>query len=85
MMLGIAHFDTDGSPRWSLALGAMSDARLFEGKAVSYLGGQAMGQSYRPPTATSDTGRVSLLFTDSTHATVLLPGGRKVTIERFRY
>ena len=85
MMLGIAHFDTDGSPRWSLALGAMSDARLFEGKAVSYLGGQALGQSYRAPTATADSGRVSIIFSDSTHATALLPGGRKVTIERFRY
>ena len=85
MMLGIAHFDTDGSPRWSLAMGTMSDARFFEGTAVSYLGGQALGQSFRAPTATSETGRVSVIFSDSTHATVLLPGGRKVSIERFRY
>ena len=85
MMLGIAHFDADGSPRWSLAMGAMADACLFEGTAVSYVGGQALGQSYRPPTATSETGRVSVTFSDATHATVLLPGGRKVAIERFPF
>lgn len=85
MMLGIAHFDSDGSPRWSLAMGAMADPRLFEGSAVSYLGGQALGQSYRAPSATSETGRVSVSFSDATHATVLLPGGRQVAIKRFQF
>ncbi|MSP50304.1 MAG: hypothetical protein EXQ95_13390 [Alphaproteobacteria bacterium] len=85
LMVGVFHFDVDGAPRWSIAMGPMSDPRVFEGTLVSYLGGQALGQSYRAPTSTAETGRIALLFDDATHAIALLPGGRQVTIERFRF
>jgi len=85
LMLGIFHFDSDGSPRWSTAMAAMTDQHIFEGTLVSYRGGQALGQSYREPDSATETGRITVLFNDSTHAIVLLPSGRQVLIERYRF
>lgn len=85
MMIGAFHYDTDGAPRWSIAIGAMSGPRAFEGNLISYLGGQSLGQSYRAPSSTSDSGRITILFGDARHATVLFPSGRQVAIERFQF
>jgi hypothetical protein len=85
LMLGIAHFDAAGAARWSIVVGGMTTPYTFEANAASFEGGQALGQSYRPPTGSSDTGRVSIVFQDSKHATIQLPGGRSVSIERFQF
>jgi hypothetical protein len=85
LMLGIAHFDAGGAPRWSLAIGTMISPHIFETNATSFDGGQALGQTYRAPTTSSDSGRLSIVFQDARHATLYLPGGRAIQIERFQY
>lgn len=85
LMLGVFHYDSDGSSRWSTAMATMTSPHIFDGTLFSYRGGQALGQSYRAPGSVNETGRITVLFSDTTHATVLLPGGRQVAIERYRF
>lgn len=85
LMVGAFHYDADGTPRWSVAMGPMTDARIFEGTLTSYRGGQALGQSYHAPSSTVETGHITLLFSDATHAVALLPGGRQVVLERYQF
>jgi hypothetical protein len=85
LMLGIAHFDEAGTARWSLATGMLTTPAAFETVALGYYGGQAFGQSYRPPSGTAPVGQLSVGFLDSSHALLRLPGGRTVAIERFRF
>lgn len=85
LMVGVFHYDADGTSRWSVAMAPMTSQHVFEGSLVSYLGGQALGEAYREPSSTFDTGHITLLFSDARHAIVLLPGGRQVLIERYQF
>jgi len=85
LMLGVFHYDSDGSSRWSISMATMTSPHVFEGTLVSYRGGQALGQSFREPDSATQTGHITVMFSDTTHAIVLLPGGRQVLIERYRF
>jgi hypothetical protein len=76
-------YDTDGSPVWYVASGPMLSPTAFDGALQLYGGGQTMTGGYRAPTSAASVGQVSLRINGSNSATLTLPQGRTVNLERF--
>ena len=77
-------YDDIGNPIWNISTGAMSAPNLFEGDWLLYANGQTLAGSYKSPKITNaKAGAVKLKFSDTTHATLTLPNGREIPLERF--
>lgn len=77
-------YEDDGHATWLASAGPMQDATTYQGRLSAYRNGQTLTGSYQAPTAATDSGAVSVRFTDDTHAALTWPGG-SVAIERFRF
>lgn len=83
-LFGVAFmYDDSGNPVWYLTSGAITGS-TYQGNLLQYSGGQTMMGTYRAPTSTS-AGTTTVQFQDKTHATITLPGGKQVSLERFRF
>ena len=64
----------------------LTDPRVFSGNWWTFANGQSMGGPYKPAIRTSDNaGGVRIDFTSSTTATMTLPDGRRIALERQRF
>lgn len=76
-------YDDSGDPMWYLSSGRL-DGRQYVGNWSQYHGGQSMGGNYRTPVVqNASVGNVRIDFQDTAHATLTLPNGRQLTLERF--
>jgi hypothetical protein len=76
-------YDDAGNPTWFISAFATPNPRVFEGAWWSFANGQAMGGAHRPATRTNDNvGSVRIDFTTTTTATMTLPDGRRIPLER---
>jgi hypothetical protein len=76
-------YDEQGRPTWFISAIPTPDPMRITGSWWTYAGGQAMGQAYRPATRTSDAaGPLEVRFTSRTAATMTLPGGRTISLQR---
>ncbi|MFO1372937.1 MAG: S8 family peptidase [Candidatus Competibacteraceae bacterium] len=76
-------YDDAGDPMWYLSSGNLN-GRQYEGNWSQYQGGQSMGGNYRTPSVlNANIGKVKIDFQDTTHATLSLPNGNQITLERF--
>jgi hypothetical protein len=79
-------YDDAGNPVWYLSVYPTPDPRRFSGNWWSYAGGQTLTGTYKPPTRISDNvAPVTVEFHDATRATMTLPGGRTVSLQRHRF
>lgn len=82
-MAGFMYDDT-GDPVWYLTSGAMTSSKSYSGNWMQYRDGQSMGGTYRSPQlANGNVGSVKLDFKDTAHATLTLPNGKQLDLERF--
>jgi len=77
-------YDVSGRSTWYAAFGPLTlEGSLFHGRQLeSYAGGQTLQGAYRPVSAPSVNGDLTLAFNDATHGTLVWPGGT-IPIERF--
>lgn len=79
-------YDDAGNPVWYLAVYATPDIASFTGNWWTYANGQTLTGAYRPATRTSDAfAPVAIRFNSSTTATMTLPGGRQLELQRHRF
>jgi hypothetical protein len=76
-------YDAAGHPVWLAASGATSlDGSLFTGRLIGFSGGQTLDGAWHARGPAVDNGAVTLAFSDSSHGTMVWPGG-SVPIQRF--
>ncbi len=56
-------YDDAGNPVWYWSAGPMSTPMHYEGQWLQFANGQTMGGAYRPPSAPTPVGRLSIDFT----------------------
>ena len=76
-------YDAQGRPTWYITVAATPDPRRITGTWWTFANGQAMGQPYRPATRTSENaGALDIRFNSATTATMTLPDGRQIPLQR---
>jgi hypothetical protein len=79
-------YDTAGNPVWYAAGPAtLTGNNTFQGTWSSFTGGQTLFSTFHSPTGTSSAGSLTLQFTSATTATLTLPDGRQIPIERYNF
>ena len=79
-------YDDEGRPVWYLTAGAMATTSRYVGTWQRFADGQAPGAPWRTPVVIdADAGAIEIVFHDATHATLTLPDGRNIPIERFLF
>lgn len=84
LVIGALAYEADGRAAWYLSSGTMHCGSEFNGMLAAYGGGQTLNGRFRRPTATRDVGRIGIRFLSPTQATLVLPSGRSVALERYR-
>jgi hypothetical protein len=79
-------YDAAGNPLWYLANSNMSTPSLFQGQWTQYGNGQTLTGTYQAPSITNaNAGNVTIQFTDSATATLMLPDGRQIPLVRYEF
>ena len=77
-------YDTAGQPTWYASLSSLTGNNLLSGPLDMYTNGQALGGSYKAPTANAGAaGAMSYGFTSESLGSMTLPNLAKVAIKRF--
>jgi hypothetical protein len=85
MMVGYM-YDGSGNPTWFLTQNTMTTSQTYQGALVEYGDGQTLTGTYRSPgVRNAALGTVSLQFDSTTTATLTLPNGRSMAIQRFAF
>lgn len=84
LVIGALAYESDGRPSWSLATGAMQCGSEFRASLQAYGGGQTLNGRFRKATSQRDAGRIAIRFVTPSQATLTLPNGRAVPLERYR-
>ena len=79
-------YDAGGNPEWYAALGPITADRTFAGQLFLHAGGSSWSQGTGTVVpSTTQVGTLRVNFTASDRATVQLPDGRIVEIQRWRF
>ncbi|MBM3547686.1 MAG: hypothetical protein FJX54_12100 [Alphaproteobacteria bacterium] len=84
IMVGTLAYEADGRAAWYMSAGVIHCGAEFNGSLVAYSGGQTLNGRFRKASATREAGRIAIRFLSTTQATLALPGGRVVPLERYR-
>jgi len=71
-----------GASQWYLAAGPLTN-NVFTATLDKYVNGQCVSCPYKAPALAGNDGTITITFTSPTGATVDLPGGRHIQIERY--
>ena len=71
-----------GAAQWYLAAGPVTN-NVFTATLDKYTGGQCVSCAYVATSLAGNDGTITITFTSPTTATVDLPGGRHIQIQRF--
>ncbi len=85
MFMAAFMYRSDGTAVWYMANGAMLNDYNFLGTMTEYAGGQTLNGAYRPASTDQTTGVISLQFSTTEAAQLLLPSGRIVPLTRYRF
>ena len=78
-------YDGSGAPVWYASGPATLNGNAYMGSWTSYAGGQTLTGTFHAPTGTSNAGTLSIQFTSPTAATLTLPDGRQIPIQRYSF
>jgi hypothetical protein len=82
LMVEVYSYLANGGSQWYLAAGPITN-NVFTATLDKYVAGQCISCSYRAPALAGNDGTITITFTSATTATVDLPGGRHIPIERY--
>jgi cytochrome c553 len=79
-------YDPQGNPIWYAAGPAtLTGGNTYVGSWTTYMGGETLTGSYQSPTGTVPAGNLTIQFTSATAATLTLPDGRQIPIQRYSF
>ncbi|HEY9102916.1 hypothetical protein [Chitinimonas sp.] len=80
-------YSPDGKPVWYVSLAPLSNnLQTLKGSWGQYQGGQTLGGLYRQASLTNaNVGAMTINFSSTTSATLTLPNGRQVALQRFQF
>jgi lysyl endopeptidase len=79
-------YDAQGNPTWYASSNTLSTQSSYSGTWIQYGYGQTLTGAYQAPVVlNSNVGAAQITFTDTTHGIMILPGGRSIQLERFRF
>jgi hypothetical protein len=82
LLVQIYSYLAGGPAQWYLAAGPVA-GNVFTATLDKYTGGQCISCAYVGPTLVGNDGQITITFTSPTAATVDLPGGRHIGIQRY--
>jgi hypothetical protein len=82
LIVQIYSYRADSAAQWYLAAGSVTH-NVVHATLDRYTGGQCISCTYKGPTLVGNDGDVTFTFTSPTTATVDLPGGRHIQIQRY--
>ena len=77
-------YDSDGRATWFASVGSLVGSSTYSAPLFAYCCGTALFDAYQANAQTGSVGTLSLVFTDSRHATLTWPGGT-IPIQRFEF
>jgi hypothetical protein len=84
LMVAALAYEPDGRASWTLAAGSLGCGSDFTAALAVLSGGQTLsGRARKPPTA-REIGRIGIHFQSPTQASLTLPNGRRIGIEKFQ-
>lgn len=79
-------YDSDGNPIWYSSQGPLTNSGLYQGNWVQNGFGQTLTGTYKPSSiVNASVGALTIQFNSTTTATMFLPDGRQINIQRFRF
>jgi hypothetical protein len=75
-------YDSSGNALWYVTGPGNVSGNTLPGTLSTYSGGQTLTGAYKSPTGPNSAGSMSVTFSDSTHGTIIWPGG-SVPITRY--
>lgn len=86
LVLAFFGYDDAGRMQWYYADGPLGcGGYCWSGTLLRFDNGQPLNGAFRPPTGAGNAGIVSIAFTSRYTGTLTLPGGRRLSIERFNH
>jgi hypothetical protein len=82
LIVEVYSYLTAGPSQWYLASGPVTN-NVFQATLDKYTGGQCISCTYIAPSLMGNDGTITITFTSATTATVDLPGGRHIQIQRY--
>jgi hypothetical protein len=82
LLVEVYSYLANGASQWYLATGPITN-NVFTATLDKYVSGQCISCTYEPPTHVGNDGTITITFTSATTATVDLPGGRHIQIQRY--
>jgi uncharacterized repeat protein (TIGR02543 family) len=87
LFIGGFMYDANGNAIWyASGPGAMASGTTYTGTWQQFGNGQTLTGAYQAPAvANNDVGSITLIFTSATAATLTLPDGRQIPLQRFPF
>ena len=82
LIVEVYSYLADSTSQWYLAAGALAN-NVFTATLDKYTSGQCISCAYKAPALVGNDGTITITFTSATTATVDLPGGRHIQIQRY--
>ena len=84
-MLAVLGYRSGGTSAWYLSSGLLFTSSVFNNDLAELGGGQTLSGSAKAPTSSTSLGNVVFSATSSSAASVILPGGRELAIQRYEF
>jgi DNA-binding beta-propeller fold protein YncE len=81
-------YDAGGNPVWYASGPATltgTGSNTYQGTLSAYSGGKTLTGNYQSPSGTSSVGNITIQFTSFNTATLTLPNGRQIPIQRYAF
>jgi len=79
-------YDANGHATWFASEGSMTSTTQYNGSLITYANGQTLTGIYKSPVVSNpQAGNIAISFSNDTTATLTLPNGTQVPIQRFAF
>jgi hypothetical protein len=82
LIVEVYSYLSGGASQWYLGAGPLTN-KAFAATLDKYTGGQCVSCAYKVPSPSGNDGEIDIVFSSPTTATVDLPGGRHIQIQRY--
>jgi hypothetical protein len=84
-LVAVLGYRSGGTASWYLSSGSLFTSSVFNNDLAELGGGQTLSGAAKAPTASTSLGNISISASSSTTASVVLPGGREIAIQRYEF
>jgi subtilase family serine protease len=78
-------YNAAGQATWYISQGPMTSTAQYQGQLLACSGGQTLTGPYQAPSCAINAGTVQIQFTSQTTASMILPSGTAIPLQRFTF